>query len=352
MKPALTYMPQLDALRAFAVACVLICHFVPFELQFGIPFGTIGVQTFFVLSGFLITSILMKNRGNLSPKVSIYKFYARRFLRIFPLYYSVLLVCYLASLEPIAPSIGWHLTYLGNIQFFLNNEWPETGSHFWSLCVEEQFYLVWPVLVLCASPRSLGNWVWGFFLFGVLCNVIGPVLFPEHRLLGVLPIMNFDSLGAGAILAYHGIDSQHKIQEKTQQIIVAVCLAILLGMSFAKYQKLPSLQTWFWMGRLSIIIISLRLIARGAKGFEGPIASFTLDNVFVQYLGKISYGIYVYHSFTPILVLHIANLIPSLSPLTSGVLGLAANTTLSILIAALSWHFFESPINRLKNRLT
>ena len=123
-------------------------------------------------------------------------------------------------------------------------------------------------------------------------------------------------------------------------------------MSFAKYQKFPPLEKWLWMGRLSIIIISLRLIARGAKGIDGSIASFILDNVFVQYLGKISYGIYVYHSFIPILVLNIANFIPTLSPLTSGVLGLAANTTLSILIAALSWQFFESPINRLKSRFT
>src|SRR5687768_2757386 len=149
-------MLELDGLRAFAVLAVAWSHWAPRDLQFGLPWGT-GVQLFFVISGFLITGILLDNKPtNASPAASrrVWRnFYLRRALRIFPLFYLVLVVSWLFSVDPIESTWQWHAFYLSNVYYFLGNS-PDAFLHFWSLAVEEQFYLVWPFLVLLlAAPR-------------------------------------------------------------------------------------------------------------------------------------------------------------------------------------------------------
>ena len=138
--------PQLDGLRAVAVAAVAWSHWER-DYQAGIPFGA-GVHLFFVLSGFLITRILLDVRQASDRGAAIRAFYIRRALRIFPAFYVTLLLAWIAGVPLVRESLAWHATYLSNVWIFQMDQWPGSISHLWSLAVEEQFYLAWPFLIL------------------------------------------------------------------------------------------------------------------------------------------------------------------------------------------------------------
>ena len=149
-------MRQLDGVRALAVFAVIASHWTTYH-----PFwfnGTVGVQLFFVISGFLITGILLDARERaarerVTRRSVLWRFYARRFLRIFPLFYGTLLVTYVAGFQAVRSTIAWHVAYLSNALFASRGAWLGEVSHFWSLAVEEQFYLVWPVVLLACRRR-------------------------------------------------------------------------------------------------------------------------------------------------------------------------------------------------------
>ncbi|MGH7802858.1 MAG: acyltransferase family protein, partial [Candidatus Binatia bacterium] len=139
---------ELDALRAFAVTLVVWSHAVGGEVGVGAlrVGGYHGVTLFFVISGFLITGILLDARAaaaraGTSAGFALRAFYARRFLRIFPVYYAVLLVTFALGFDAVREELGWHLAYLSNWHFAARGEFGISTSHLWSLAVEEQFYL-------------------------------------------------------------------------------------------------------------------------------------------------------------------------------------------------------------------
>ena len=154
----LQHMPQLDTLRAFAVTAVLVHHYFTWA-NWGLG-ATLGVKLFFILSGFLITGILLRSRDAATASGHkwsslVGRFYVRRFLRIFPLYYFVVAVAATINLEPAREILPWLLTYTLNI-YMANLGWFVANfAHFWTLAVEEQFYIFWPWIILFA-PR---NWL-------------------------------------------------------------------------------------------------------------------------------------------------------------------------------------------------
>jgi peptidoglycan/LPS O-acetylase OafA/YrhL len=122
------HLDQLDTLRAFAVTAVLIRHFWP-ELQPGLDLGARGVHLFFALSGFLITGILLRSRALVEDSgrgsgLAIRRFYIRRFLRIFPIYYLVLAVTWALGVPDVRSGMVWHLAYGSNVLFAIQNRWP------------------------------------------------------------------------------------------------------------------------------------------------------------------------------------------------------------------------------------
>ena len=159
--------PRLDGVRGIAILLVLVCHLTQYGgmapngptldrlwRAWTLPLG-LGVDLFFVLSGFLITGILLDTRDG--PGY-FRNFYARRFLRIFPLYYATLAVTFLL-IPAVRGDAVWYWTYLINYRF-ADVGWPRVPflGHFWTLAVEEQFYLVWPALVFFV-PRRILPWV-------------------------------------------------------------------------------------------------------------------------------------------------------------------------------------------------
>jgi peptidoglycan/LPS O-acetylase OafA/YrhL len=204
------YMAQLDGLRAFAVLAVLMHHLG--EVYFDHPMGVAavyGVKLFFVLSGFLITGILLRaadkvHGGQTSVFQAMKRFYARRTLRIFPLYYTVVLVCCVLNVTPAREVVGWLLSYTLNIKMAGQGWYEATFAHFWSLCVEEQFYVTWPWLVLFVPARWRLRLVFSMLLVAPLLR-IAYVLSGYTLMTGlatyISTLMCLDSLGTGALLA-------------------------------------------------------------------------------------------------------------------------------------------------------
>ena len=144
------YIPQLDTIRAIAVLLVIIHHWLPQDSVLNIvPNGPLGVNIFFVLSGFLITGILLREKDKAEvlkqKKKTIFRnFYIRRSLRIFPIYYLFLFVLWVIH-DPSVQSDGTYFyTYTSNYLFYSQEFFPARTAHLWSLGVEEQFYLLWP----------------------------------------------------------------------------------------------------------------------------------------------------------------------------------------------------------------
>jgi peptidoglycan/LPS O-acetylase OafA/YrhL len=197
-------MPQLDGLRAVAVSLVLFQHYG--NVEWPILNGRTGVILFFILSGFLITGILLDSRiaaseagaaaGSVLPR-----FYARRFLRIVPAFYAVLAVTFVARIGDVTHYVAWHMAYLSNVLFCIQDVWPKTTSHLWSLAVEEQFYLAWPLVVLFVPYRRLFAVTAALVVAGPAARLV--VLTVSHNVIApyVLPICVFDSFGLGAALA-------------------------------------------------------------------------------------------------------------------------------------------------------
>ncbi len=340
------YKPQLDSLRAFAVLAVLIGHFA------GVPIAIQGVQLFFVLSGFLITSILLDCKSQIdgqdgSRAFLLREFYIRRFLRIFPPYYALLLALTLLNAldngnlgqsgVSFGQSLVFHATYTSNVWFAFTGRWdPWTTSHFWSLAIEEQFYLFWPLIVLWVPRRSL-------WLAATLLIALGPVsrwLMLAHGAnkiaFGTLTPAYFDFLGLGAFLAIVRVQPRAPFVLRLFGVTASAVIAI--GVSFAMNFK--GLDVFLWA------LAFTGLVSKASEGFTGSVA-LLLNSSPLRYLGRISYGIYLYHLPAVVLVekslKQLGFTLPSIGPRRFALAG-----AVTLALAALSWHFLEAPINRLK----
>lgn len=349
-------MPQLDGLRALAVAGVMIAHWVD-PYPFGLPVGS-GVHLFFVLSGFLITGNLLDawspddvfaSRGQ-----ALKNFYARRFLRIFPLYYAALAGAWLLDLPAVRETMDVTLTYLTNFHLFFRNDWHGAIGHLWSLAVEEQFYLVWPVLVLFLPRRFLPMTILAMVLFAPVFRVDVALIARSHHpnLISVLPASCGDTLGLGALLACL---LRHPQGELTAYRLARWLLgAGLVGFTvvwlcrWASIQ--PRLMDTLYTSFLSLIFgwLVLRCTRPEAGWFDRMLSARWL-----RYVGQISYGIYVLHFFAPAIVDRfepaLNRALPALAALLAPpCLRVACFAVLTFAGAALSWRFLEKPLNDLK----
>ncbi|HWF10914.1 MAG TPA: acyltransferase [Bryobacteraceae bacterium] len=187
-------LPVLDGVRGVAILLVLIGHFIgaPWAVSL---FGSAGVQLFFVLSGFLITRILMRDQASGRP--SLRTFYYRRFLRIAPAFWVFLLAAYALGRATGASSGKEVLTAFFYMADYRPLHWAI--GHTWSLSVEEQFYLIWPALFLLLGPRRVRYWLCGVICAGPFIHAHISAVDPNTPHLGFFA--NEDALAAGCLLA-------------------------------------------------------------------------------------------------------------------------------------------------------
>lgn len=334
-------MPQLDGLRAAAVASVMAFHFIPSVDRYA-PLGTMGVRLFFVLSGFLITGILLSWRGQ-PLAVAAQVFYTRRALRIFPLFYFVLIAAAALNIGPVRDTFGWHAAYLSNFYFYLRGDWHGPVSHLWSLAVEEQFYLLWPWLILCAPER----WLRPVVITMIVAAPVSRLVFP-HAMDSVLPTSCLDSLGLGALLAL-GAGNLFAFAKATANkkglpppvlALGAVLTAAALSLRYLGFGG-PYQVVGLDFG---VSLLSASVVAGAATGFAGT-AGRLLAAAPVRAVGRISYGLYVYHGFTPYLL---GRYVPGFVDMAWPARALLLTVT-TALIAVVSWHLLEQPFLRLKS---
>lgn len=344
----LGYMRQIDSLRAFAVGGVLLCHYLGEHIAI-LNWGGLGVRLFFVISGFLITGILLNVRLEAGNSVSILsiarQFYARRALRIFPIFYATIFIAAFLGMPNVRESFFWHVTYATNF-YVAEHGWVNPVAHLWSLAVEEQFYLIWPWVILWTPKRWLAAICVGSIGIAVAYRLVvvkmGGWLWASVMLPGCL-----DTLGAGALLAVVLHDS--KFSSKNIGRVLAALAIVGGGVLFAVQPLLSSTtvgkivnvlnDTWFAM----IFVWLVHACAVGVKGIPGQMLLIPP----ILYLGKISYGIYVLHQFVPTGLKQLAKFCDVPYPINPWLLTLAY-TILTIVLASLSWHFFEKPLNDLK----
>jgi peptidoglycan/LPS O-acetylase OafA/YrhL len=353
------YMSQLDSLRFFAVLGVMVLHFWDPRPELWIlrlNWGALGVRLFFVLSGFLITGILLGCRefAERQPGRHLFlvrQFYIRRFLRIFPLYYLVLLVLVVADIAPARNLWPWLFSYTTNIWVWHHLNWPEKVGHFWTLAVEEQFYLVWPWLVLFLRRRWLVPLLLALTVLSPAYRFYAAGQHPADAAgnftAGALTIAVVDNLAFGALLAllFRSGIGEHRVQQLLQRVVLPIGTAsfvLLLASSHYGWSR----RAMVTFDQSAAGLIFCWLIGRASRGFGGWLGRL-LEYRPLPYLGKISYGIYVFHNFVPPALVSVAGWL-GYAYHQPGQLNFLLGSVGSIALAALSWELFERRINGLK----
>jgi peptidoglycan/LPS O-acetylase OafA/YrhL len=348
------YQPQFDGLRALAVLTVMVDHFsadVPnFPLPDWIHLGATGVRLFLVLSGYFITASLRRARdrmdaGAFSVGQSIGAFYWRRLLRIAPAYLVFVSIALLLNLGTIRDNWPWVFSGTVNWLIAWKNQWPLAISHLWSICVQEQFYLLWPLLILLLPRKWILPAIISVAVAGIAFR-IGCVIFSVPMIARwVLPFGSLDSLAAGAALGWCGGRLR---PSRAGWLIALICLSMLAVAAFLRNGDPTQLK--------SVLVEPLEagalviLVARTASGFDGFIASF-LGNSGLVFAGRMSYGLYIYH----VLVAMVFNRwLPSQMRflITIPSLRLFVFGSVTLLVAAASWRLLEQPINRYRGQKT
>lgn len=346
------YMPQLDGLRAIAVFGVLITHYLPQDhmVRMIAPWGAMGVQLFFTLSGFLITGILLRCRGYVEHSdqtlgFTLKRFYIRRTLRIFPLFYLIIAATAALNIGEVRENILWHVFYLSNVGMSLEGRGFGDSTHFWSLAVEEQFYLLWPLVALTIPRR----WMVPAIL-ALIC--VGPVSRLGISLTDMpwvarswLPVTCFDSLLAGALLAvFYSDDAWLRHKKRLTQIGFWVGVPASIVLIAGRHWDPIGSAADLLLGRTAQALAAIWLIDKAASGFSGTVGKLLCNRVLI-YIGSISYGIYVIHNFVPDLIAPLG--IDNGTPLG---LRFVLWSVATIALASISWHLFEKPINACKDR--
>lgn len=301
------YMPHLDSLRALACMFVIVQHwffevpllgwFTRFEL------GKMGVLLFFVLSGFLITQILLASRSQLeSGKESLgailRTFYVRRSLHIFPIYYLTVVVFYFRDFNNIADNFTWYALYSSNILTYINQKWDGATGPYWSLAVEEQFYLLWPVLILACRKVWLKPILLLSILLGPLARLIAYLaafrLLNDARVSFAMVLMPscMDSFALGALLAYARLEGNERILKQAGSKYTLIISGVISMVCL----QFKDTAIFLLMFPLAFSFFALCLIENASRedapSFPGASLLF---NKLTRQLGKVSYGLYLYH---------------------------------------------------------
>src|SRR5713101_6650213 len=360
------YYPELDAIRFFLFCAVWSFHALPREesvyAMYHVPAvladlitgiikaGMCSLDLFFVLSAFLITELLLRER-ELRGSADLKAFYIRRLLRIWPLYFFVLALACLFSVFDRSQFLGWgygvaYLLFMGNwIDIFRGFPRARIIAPMWSVSFEEQFYLLWPLVLVRASKRTICRIAIGLL---AVANFVRLILLLKHQ--GGQPIWwntfaRLDTIAFGILLAMI-------LHRRTLRLGLPARLALLLG-GFA---------AWVVVGNYCGLLDPFPTIVRGMIGYPlmslGCVAIFLsvlgapqdgarfLKNSRLVYLGKISYGLYAYHILGLQLSDHFFNRFhPSHGQWTLTLLGALLIT---FILAGASFKWLESPFLRLK----
>jgi peptidoglycan/LPS O-acetylase OafA/YrhL len=341
------YYPALDGLRGLAIVLIILYHNFDFISIF--RSGWIGLDLFFVLSGFLITGILLKQRGS---RHFLGNFYARRALRILPIYYLSLILFLF-----ILPKI---VSYSFNPKYFIRNQkwfWFEIQNwlfilypggnnnflnHFWSLALEEQFYLISPLIILLIKPIQK---IISFLLILLLILLVSRLLtwllqFDNISYADLYTFTRIDGLCVGSILAVFKYQGNTEMGKRNKFLILILFILIFIALPFIKVfynSRIPYLACCLFPA----VALFWGLIVWTSINPENFLFKIFNSRVLI-YLGKISYGVYIFH--WPITWLFNSGLLvfPGLyNSMTANLFKSVISTSVAIILAIISYYTYE-----------
>lgn len=344
-----TYYPALDGLRGLAILLVVFYHNFGFiEQSF---FGWLGVDLFFVLSGYLITDILLTS---VDKENYLRNFYMRRLLRIFPLYYLCLIICLLLlpNFSSLRPQLNyytenqfWLWTYLQNWLYIFK----PTGSthllhHLWSLAVEEQFYLFWPITILLVrKPKYLIVLLSAVLLsLIILRSIIWVSRIENLAYFNFYTFSRIDGLCIGSLLVLIRKIRFNLVERNTSLIAFSLAGFNFMFYFFNRYYNF-SFPYFAIVGYTTFAVLFALLLNEAISG-KNKLVTVFFNNAFMKFFGKISYGFYMYH--WPIYVLlnnKTKNWITkNFDFLPAKISSSVILTGIAVIISVISYRYFES----------
>jgi len=355
--PQKPYYPALDGLRGLAILLVILYHNFHFINHFF--FAWLGVDLFFVLSGYLITSILLKS---VNSAHYLRNFYWRRILRVFPLYYLCLII-FLVAL----PLLGF---YKKELQFYVDNQlwfwfylqnwllcfnFPPTGNllnHFWSLAVEEQFYLVWPFVILwLRNPKKLLMFMMGVLIvLLVVRSIVWMYKLPQFNYTNFYTFTRIDGICIGCSIALLHRINFNFLRKNTAAIVIALAI---LNFGFYFLNRSGDFPYLAFVGYTTFAAMFGLLIHEAVTG-DTRIINKILELQVLKFFGMISYGLYVFHWPVYMITqpglknffLQDLNLSEQMSKLGTSLLA----TMLAIVISVISYYAYEMKFLKLKEK--
>ncbi len=331
------HITELDGFRALAVLGVMWFHLAPYQWHFDIAWEN-GVYFFFVLSGYLISLILFKklDERESTPKMQIWKhFIVRRSLRILPGYFFAVLIGAILLSPPVIQYWWAYLLHGSNFLTIYLQEWPPGVAHFWTLGIEIQYYIAWSIaIVLLPAQYRIG---------AILITIAIATAWRQWGQSGnfshLYPWAMLDFFGAGALVAW--LQRKDKLPKRALcHLIIWISLILYIARDHSILLDDITMSLF--------ALFSAGLICLAIRGIHGPMAAL-LNHSTLQYTGKISYGLYLYHNFAN----YSTFLMGYLFPEGSFMLNLSSilfATLLAYGISHVSYRFIEMPFNQLKRR--
>ena len=339
------YYPHLDGLRALAILGILFEHFdLPLPAMFRC--GPLCVRFFFVLTGYFITTSLWRVRGEIADShqgfLPLGRYYLARLLRTGPPFYLSLLIGAFFGIEEVRTNFLWLATFQANNLIAYRGYWPDAISHYWSLAVQEQFYFLWPLVVLTLPRRWFIPIMAAFIVFGLGFRIACIMTNTGTLMRWVTLLGCIDSFAVGALIAYlkqsHFLERMWQSKTLLFAMPLAACACFFLGRAL---MTLPEGNVWLAMTESVDAVFLAWVLAASLTGMSTRYSRWLSWSPLV-YLGKISYGIYVYHVFIIVLVSPL--LIPfGLSEDHNAMGRIAVLLVLTLAASSLSWHWVEQP---------
>ncbi|MFC6225197.1 acyltransferase family protein [Hymenobacter artigasi] len=344
----LAYRPGLDAVRAVAILLVVVGHWtLP-----SFPMSLMGSMTFFVLSGYFISGIVWKKEvyvgapGRWERRLGV--FFLRRLIRTLPPYYMSVALGFALPLVTLHQYPGWFLVPVSNLLFYRLQHWGEGVGHYWTMAVDEQFYLLWPVLLAVVPKRT--RWLLLVAACGLIFRIAWSTWVRPRLAFALLPGC-LDLFAAGAILRH--VEQLPVVRRFAHFRWVALswlAWSALWGILYLTEMHYVWLLIYGSAGCVPAVITLNWAVHQATRpAHEKPVLTA------LRWVGQRSYGCYLYHLMLPVFyqraIYHLFAAPETrklwLAPIPTVMLLLPA----MLLLAAASWHWLETPLNHWKNRL-